>query len=127
MFGTSYFGRSYFGTSHFGPDLGKRGGTTGETEYTEEDAKGMKAVYGVPFKEKEITKEEAFEKQVEEIIDSDEFKEIESIPYGYLEKKDFKENLELLESKAKIPNELRVSLEQEQDIGLILAIIEAIE
>jgi len=133
MFGGSYFGNSYFGPTYFGPGVIITGGgkvkeklPRAKTEEEKEDLiNGLKAFYGETETKEE--KEQEFETKVETIIESEDFGELETISDEYEEELEFQRSLDLLEAVADVDESTRDHLKAEQDIGLILAIIEAID
>ena len=130
MFPHSYFPSTYFAPTYFGPAVIVKEGGGGKTkkktkkELKQELIAGYEAFYGEP----EINEvKSTIENLIEDVVNVPELPELETIPYDYLEKLEFNKQIKLLESKAEINKETLARLEEEQDIGLILAIIEAID
>lgn len=126
FFNTQYYNHQYFSPGYFGVLIEEEvevvtGGTTGlqpkKKEISEEEKLGMEAIYS-PVK---------FKKGEELPVDIIEKPEIVEVPEFTRPEESFEERLEFLTSKVDLEDDLRATLEKEQDIGLILAIIEAIE
>ena len=129
MFGPAYFGTSYFGPSYFGPWVVEPTGgkvPKKKKKRTDDIINGLKAFYGETEVKTDV-KEKEYDSQVETIIESDDFGELETISDEYVKELEFQKSLDLLETVADVDESTMAHLEAEQDIGLILAIIEAID
>ena len=123
MFGPSYFGTSYYGSTYFGPGLeveentaGKYKGKLPKKKDSQDLIDGLKAFYGEP------------EAIPETLLDVPDLPEIEAVPIELETVDDYlTEKLDFLESQVEMAPETRHELERTQDIGLILAIIEAVD
>ena len=87
-------------------------------DLTEADIQGMKAVYG-----------QGFEKPTIQAVAEPEIVEapIISLDGDYLDSLSVEDGIKLLDSQIEMSPEVRRELEMAQDIGLILAIIEALD
>ena len=89
-------------------------------DLTEADIQGMKAVYGQGFEKPTI---QAIAEPEPEIVEAP----IISLDGDYLDSLSVEEGIKLLDSQIEMSPEVRRELEMAQDIGLILAIIEALD
>jgi len=97
-------------------------------KYTEEDIEGMAAFNSRGFgtkEDKEAAKEIIHES--DEVISDAPLRDLGQISEDFILKTAIKENLDILGQHVELTPEMRKQLEMEQDIGLILAIIEAID
>ena len=95
-------------------------------KYTEEDIEGMAAFNSRGFgtkEDKEAAKEIIHES--DEVISDTPLRDLGQISEDFILKTAIKENLDILGQHVELTPEMRKELELEQDIGLILAIIEA--
>ena len=128
MFGNAYFPNSYWGDAYWGE--GETVVTAGGArktavkgkkkkkkwdDLTEAEIQGMKAVYGQGF-------ENAPEPEIlTETLVLPEKQGIE------LQSSEFLSSLDALSSQVQMSDDIRMELQKTQDIGLILAIIEALD
>ena len=127
MFGPAYFGTTYFGPTYFGPSQDESGGAKKIRDHKRKKKHdlidGLKAFYGEPETIPSEPKSLVLEPEIEKVVEDDEFYDLETIPNDFLT---FKETFESLESKVEMSPETRAELERTQDIGVILAILEAV-
>ena len=140
-YGSKYFLSDYYGSGYYGPSVAA-------TEPEPEEVEGIGAVgywsdryrnkttrvskSGIfddhtKTSEENIKPKTPVESEKEEGLEYDSTHEIKALEQIKIENARFKEYIELIKTRAEIDQGTLKSLEKEQDIGLILAIIESID